>query len=116
MAVKPLPRSETPELLDAARPPQAHLAGNLRDIARFNRLFGGASALLRPLADLIEADFPDPRTPVSVLDVGTGAGDIPRAVSGWAAAAGRTVRIWAVDVRPDIARIARTTGALPEGL
>lgn len=55
----------------------------------------------------------NPRTPFSVLDVGTGAGDIPRAIAKWAEANGRTARIWAVDLRPDILRFATETGPRP---
>lgn len=116
MVFKPLPRSETPELLDAKDLPPEQLPGNLRDIARVNRFLGGACALLRPLAARVREDFPDPRTPFSVLDVGTGAGDIPRAIARWAAAEGRTARIWAVDVNRDIVDLARKEGPSPRGL
>ncbi|MEE8110760.1 MAG: methyltransferase domain-containing protein [bacterium] len=116
MVLKPLRRSDVPELLDAVEPPQGQLAGNLRDIVRANRYLGGTSSLVRSLAAVVQADLPDVRTPFSVLDVGTGAGDIPRAVAGWATAAGRTVRIWAVDVSGEIVRFARQMGPCPECL
>jgi hypothetical protein len=116
MHLKALPRSETPEWLDAEQLPQDHLAGNLRDIVRVNRYLGGTASVLRLLADLIRSDFPDPRTPITILDAGTGAGDIPRALLKWAEAEGRTLRIWAVDINPDIVRFAVREGPRPNHL
>jgi 2-polyprenyl-3-methyl-5-hydroxy-6-metoxy-1,4-benzoquinol methylase len=113
MFLHPLPRSARPELLDAESPPLDQLSGNLRDISRVNRFLGGTSTLLRALARATRADFPNPGTPFSVLDVGTGAGDIPRAVAKWAEANGRTARIWAIDLRSDILRFATETGPRP---
>ena len=65
---------------------------------------------------MIRADFPDPRTPFSVLDVGTGAGDIPRAVAQWARGNGRTAHIWAIDLHSDVLRFATETGPRPAAL
>jgi len=82
------------EMLD--RPaPFADLSENLDDIARFNTLFGGARLTLRHVKRLV-ADLPGDRR-VTVLDVGTGGGDIPRALVRWARRAGRSLRVIALD-------------------
>ena len=84
MTFHAFPRSEAPELLDADTLPLEHLAGNLRDIVRVNRFLGDAAALMRALTAAAEADSPDPNSPVTIIDVGTGAGDLPRLLAGWA--------------------------------
>ena len=71
------------------------LAGELRTIVRLNRVFGGSRLTLRHVRRLVEA-LPAQRE-VTVLDVGTGAADIPVALVRWARAAGRRVRVFALD-------------------
>ena len=75
MTFHAFPRSEAPELLDADALPLEHLAGSLRDIVRVNRFLGDAA---------VEAELPDPNSPVTIIDVGTGAGDLARILAGWA--------------------------------
>lgn len=89
-------RTSEPELLDGGDLPAADLEANLRDIARLNRLPGGVGASLAAIRRLI----PDGG---SVLDVGTGAGDLPRLV---ARRLPRTV-VTAVDLDPAVVAIAR---------
>jgi ubiquinone/menaquinone biosynthesis C-methylase UbiE len=82
------------EMLD--RPaPFADLSQNLDDIARFNAFSGGARLTLRHVKRLV-ADLPPDRR-VTVLDVGTGGGDIPRTLVRWARHAGRSIRVFALD-------------------
>lgn len=82
------------EMLD--RPaPFADLCQSLDDIARFNACFGGSFLTLRHLKRLVAA-LPADRA-VTVLDVGTGGGDIPRALVRWARRAGRPLRVFALD-------------------
>jgi SAM-dependent methyltransferase len=92
------------EHLDGALVDRAALAGNLRDLARINRIFGGAGLSIRALRGLLESPSPAAATGpdlVRVLDVGTGAADIPlamlRARGPW-----RAVRVTAVDSRPEV--------------
>ena len=66
-------RSE--ELLDDPGANEHDVVASLRDIARINRVFGGTSAAVARLAELV----PPGTARVTLLDVGTGAGDIPRA-------------------------------------
>jgi len=76
------PGLQAPELLRA-----------LETLARVNRRFGGTRLVLRHLAPLCE---PSP-APVSILDVGTGFADIPRAIVRWARRRGRPIHITALD-------------------
>ena len=70
------------ELLDDPAADPALAAESLRNITRSNRWFGGASAVRYALR-LAIGDVA-PGTTVSLLDLGTGAGDLPRAASEWA--------------------------------
>jgi ubiquinone/menaquinone biosynthesis C-methylase UbiE len=91
------------EMLD--RPaPFLDLSQNLDDIARFNTFFGGTRLTLRHVKGLI-ADLPRDRR-LTLLDVGTGGGDIPRALVRWARRAGRSIRIFALDREAETLRAA----------
>src|SRR5262245_52523149 len=93
--VPPLPRAEhAVEMLDRpARP--VDLRRGLADIARLNALFGGRRITLMHVKRLL-ARAPRDRA-ITVLDVGTGGADIPRALARWARRAGRRIRILALD-------------------
>ncbi|MGH2474316.1 MAG: hypothetical protein ACRDIL_03555, partial [Candidatus Limnocylindrales bacterium] len=67
--------SHAEELLDGRLDDVRTLAGNLRDLARANRWLGGS----RLSASGVEA-LAMGRSPISVLDVGTGGADIPLAL------------------------------------
>jgi 2-polyprenyl-3-methyl-5-hydroxy-6-metoxy-1,4-benzoquinol methylase len=82
-------RSE--ELLDDPRADAAVVVASLRDIARINRLFGGAAAAAARIDEFL-GTVPAGST-VSLLDVGTGSGDIPRAAAVVAARRGVTLRV-----------------------
>jgi SAM-dependent methyltransferase len=98
------------EHLDGTLGDRAVLAANLRDLRRINRFFGGTSLSLRGLRALV-ARAPravvDGAGVVRVLDVGTGAADIPvaivRAKGPW-----RAVRVTAIDSRPEVIDAARS--------
>lgn len=64
------------ELLDDPGADDALATRTLRDVALANRFFGGASAVLAALRPVIRAATGCAR-PVTLLDVGTGLGDIP---------------------------------------
>jgi ubiquinone/menaquinone biosynthesis C-methylase UbiE len=72
------------EHLDGALADRAALAGNLRDLRRINRLLGGADLSVRAIQGLLELPSRNgqatPET-LRVLDVGTGAADIPLAMT-----------------------------------
>lgn len=102
-ALAPLPREVARlEFLDRPDMPPAELAESLADIARLNRL-GPTRSLLAHAAPFFErferAGNPEP---LRVLDLGTGAADIPAALARWARARGWTVSVLALDVRPEV--------------
>lgn len=68
------------EILDDPGADPALETRALRDVALANRLFGGTAAVLATLAPLLRAA----RAPLTLLDVGTGAGDIPQRARGLA--------------------------------
>lgn len=83
----------------------ADLARALRDLRLVNRWLGGVSALLRHLSAWSER-WPRSR-PVTILDVGTGSGDIPLAVRAWGARHGFDLRVTALDAHPGAVAEAR---------
>ena len=87
------------ELLDGPLDDPAALDGNLRDLARINRLSGGTRLSMSAIAALGEV--------TTILDVGTGAADIPMTLLARAQAAGRPLSIAATDSRPEILAAAR---------
>lgn len=89
------------EFLDGSLRDAAALRGNLRDLARVNRLLGGRALSRWALARLVDG------SPMSVVDVGTGAADIPIAIrAGWQGP-GPAPSWTAVDRRPEIVAEAR---------
>jgi ubiquinone/menaquinone biosynthesis C-methylase UbiE len=96
--------SDAPELLDGPLPDSAVVAGNLRDLRRINRLFGGVALSdwgVRRLLDV--ADSSNGSTgPATILDVGTGGADIPLALLAAARREDRALRVHAVDSRTEI--------------
>jgi 2-polyprenyl-3-methyl-5-hydroxy-6-metoxy-1,4-benzoquinol methylase len=104
-------RIDAPELLDLPGHDQATLQGNLRDIRRVNRLFGGTRAILKHLPGLVDV-MPADRE-ITILDLGTGSADIPEAVARWARSRGLRVSICASDVSPEVLHAAQAM-ALPD--
>ena len=89
--------SATSEILDGPLRDAAALEANLRDLAHLNRRFGAAALSARCLARLApEGD------PLTVLDVGTGAADIPADLIADARRRGRALTVTAVDNRPEV--------------
>jgi 2-polyprenyl-3-methyl-5-hydroxy-6-metoxy-1,4-benzoquinol methylase len=68
------PRKRGVEILDSPDVDPGLVTRSLADVARANKLFGGKSSALSELRNAI-ADLP---TDATLLDVGTGLGDIPR--------------------------------------
>ena len=86
------------EYLDAAEHDSGQLGVTLKHLESVNRWLGGTRVVLRHLAEWLS-----PARRVRVLDVGTGAGDIPRSIAGWAARRGRVVDLCALDLQRVIA-------------
>jgi ubiquinone/menaquinone biosynthesis C-methylase UbiE len=85
------------ELLDEVLDDPVALDGNLRDLARVNRLLGGVALS----AAGIEALAPHV-TRLSLVDIGTGGADIPAALLERARRQGRALTITALDGRDEI--------------
>lgn len=87
--------ARTAEVLDDPRTDAGVVVATLRDIARINRFFGGASAAARRLGEFLDGGASG--RSVTLLDVGTGAADIPRAAARLAARRGITLRLVGVE-------------------
>lgn len=86
------------ELLDDPAADPVAVRRSLGNIARANRLFGGTRALIYGLERAVSALD---RRDLTVLDLGTGAGDLPAAIRAWGRERGRTIRTFGLDrLRP----------------
>jgi predicted nicotinamide N-methyase len=96
------------ELLDDPAADPTAVAKSLRNIARANRWFGGAAAVRFGLARTL-GDTP-PGTTLSLLDLGTGLGDLPHVAVRWGARRG--VRLTPVGVERNrvAAALAKSSG------
>jgi ubiquinone/menaquinone biosynthesis C-methylase UbiE len=83
------------EIIDGPPVPFKDMACCMMDISRVNALFGGRLVTMIHVKRLLET-LPADRL-VTVLDVGTGAGDIPRELVRWARRQGRRIRVFALD-------------------
>lgn len=101
-------RSYEPELMDGDGTTDEELADGLRDIERINRWLGGIASLRRPLEALVQRDG---LRAFTLLDVGTGGGDVPRALVAFARRRGIDARAAGLDLDPRIVRYARLRGA-----
>lgn len=113
MPLAPLARAEhAVEMIDAPAPFH-ELSRCLDAVARLNGLFGGRLVTLRHVRRLLRR-LPADR-PITVLDVGAGAADIPVALVRWARRAGRVIRVLALDRDAVTLRVARRyTAGYPE--
>jgi ubiquinone/menaquinone biosynthesis C-methylase UbiE len=82
------------------------LRASLRFIRRVNIAFGYTRAILKHL-DRLSAGW-QPRQRITILDLATGSGDIPRAILAWASRRGFNIRITAIDRHPVTVAEART--------
>jgi ubiquinone/menaquinone biosynthesis C-methylase UbiE len=83
---------------------------SLADVVCANTVFGGARAVRVELARALHLN--GART-VSVLDVGTGMGDIPSRIRDAWRARGVTLSAIGIDLRPTLLRVARDSGVIP---
>lgn len=98
------------EILDDPRIDDELRARSLADVARSNSIFGGSHAVQAELADALLASG---ARSLSLLDVGTGIGDIPaRAKETWRAR-GMAITAFGIDICPSILRDARAGGLIP---
>jgi ubiquinone/menaquinone biosynthesis C-methylase UbiE len=92
----------SPEILDGPPPERALHLGSLRDLERVNRWLGGLDLSRRAVARLAGG-----RREVSIIDVGTGGGDIPAGLITWGRRRGVAIRALGVDERPQTIELAR---------
>ena len=98
------------ELFDDPAADAAVVLASLRDIAWANRLFGGAAAALARLDEFFRSV--PAGTTLTLLDVGTGQGDIPRAARRRAARRGVRLRLLGLERHPAAARRAAHGGEI----
>jgi 2-polyprenyl-3-methyl-5-hydroxy-6-metoxy-1,4-benzoquinol methylase len=96
------------ELLDQPDADPAVVAESLRNIARANRWFGGAAAVRFGLARTL-AHIPA-GTSLTLLDLGTGLGDLPRAAVQWGAARGIRIVPVGLELNRAAAALAQKSG------
>lgn len=103
LAVSPLGE----ELLDDPAADPGLVRESLHHISRANRWFGGWWAVRAGLARLLDGHAPGRLT---LLDVGTGAGDLPLAAARWARGRGIDLVPLGVERHPAAAALARAHG------
>jgi SAM-dependent methyltransferase len=94
---------QNPELIDRPDTDAASIREELRVLELANRRFGGHHLVLEYLQRLLGGNRP---ATLSVLDLGTGGADIPRAIAAWCKSRQIRVAITAVDVNPGVLRVA----------
>ena len=92
-----------PELIDRPDTDRGLLREELRVLERMNRRLGGHQLLLQYAKRFLRSAK---GASLSILDLGTGAADIPRAIVAWVRSRKLAVSITAVDGNPDVLRIA----------
>jgi ubiquinone/menaquinone biosynthesis C-methylase UbiE len=98
-------RTRARELMDEPVDDVDELAGNLRDIAFANAHLGGTAPVVRAVRRL---------RPLTILDVGSGAGDVAVALVNDAQRRGATVRVTCLDTSDQMLAVARrATGDHP---
>jgi SAM-dependent methyltransferase len=101
---RPARAAWAPERLDETGHPPAQHAASLAHVAQANRWLGGTRSLWRALEPLLPAG-----RPASILDVGTGSGDVVRTIVRRAARTHRSVRCIATERNTDALPIMRRT-------
>jgi SAM-dependent methyltransferase len=96
------------ELLDDPGADPAAVTRSLRNVARANRWFGGAAAVRHGLRRVLRGVARD--RPLTLLDLGTGAGDLPRGAVRWAERRGHVVRPLGLELSRPAAGLARAAG------
>ena len=94
-----------PEIMDRPGNEPKLLRADLRVLKDINRLLGGYRIPLLYLPGFLT------RKPLTILDLATGAADVPRAIVNWARVRQLRIEITAVDGNPEILRIARENTA-----
>ncbi|MDQ8163826.1 MAG: methyltransferase domain-containing protein [Gemmatimonadota bacterium] len=101
-------RQRGSEILDDPAQDPALALRSLRDVALANRFFGGRRAVLAEVQRVLRRGSAAPGSPraVTLLDIGTGLGDIPRAAQRLAAQSHHTMTTIGIELVPALARAA----------
>jgi len=89
-------RQPGPERLDDPNLPSEEMARSLEDIALVNRSWGGSQAVARHLLERLPRP---PASPLSILDVGAGSGDVSRRLARQLGRCGVETRVVATDLQ-----------------
>lgn len=104
-------RRDAPELMDAPGLPEAEVADAYRVLRRVNRQLGNVRTACREVDRLIDEDGPWGRgEAVTLLDVGSGSGDIPHALAGHLARRAESAIVRVLDRDPTAVALARRSG------
>jgi SAM-dependent methyltransferase len=96
------------ELLDDPAANPAAVAESLRNIARANRWFGGATAVRYGLSRTLGSVSGG--TALTLVDLGTGLGDLPQVAVRWGAARGIRIQPVGIELNRIAAALARARG------
>jgi hypothetical protein len=96
------------ELLDDPEADAGAVAESLHNIARANRWFGGSAAVRYGLSRTL--GLLPPGTTLSLLDLGTGLGDLPQTAQRWGAARGIRIVPFGLELNRVAARLAWDAG------
>jgi SAM-dependent methyltransferase len=96
------------EALDSPATDPALVERIVADLVRSNRWLGGLTAMRYALGQLIDGNDRDRE--LTLLDIGTGAGDLPVAARAWARSRGVTLRVLGVERIAAAGRVARRAG------
>jgi len=107
-------RSQQPEWLDADDIPAQDLQRNLDDLRWLNRYLGSHWLLCTALQRVWrQVGCPNH---LRVLDVGTGAGDIPASLTRWGERRGVSITVVAIDSQYGVLRYMRSVQSLPRSI
>lgn len=90
-------RSTKKEMMDLPGNPRELLVQDLRNLRIINRYLGGYRGIMKGLKRLVGKDR---MSRFSLLDVGTGSGDIPKVIVQWARDRGIEARVVALEPEP----------------
>jgi SAM-dependent methyltransferase len=105
-------RSMEKEMMDLPGNPKELLVEDLRNLRTINRYLGGYRGVLKGLRGLVSKTR---MSRFSLLDVGTGSGDIPKVIVQWARNQGIEAKVVALELDPvTVAEAAHQTQQWPE--
>lgn len=98
-------RHFTPEAMDGADLDPQLLASDLLNLEALNRFFGGRDVIRRRVVPLVAQM--DPARPATVLDLGSGSGDLCRVLVDQCRSLERKVQVLSLDAHPQVQAFAR---------